>query len=48
MGSSVPKGIIIGRVLAIKKEKHDLFQRILVKPDVDFNKLEEVFLLKKP
>jgi len=48
MGSSVPKGIIIGRVLAIKKEKHDLFQRILVKPEVDFNKLEEVFLLKKP
>lgn len=48
MGSSVPKGIIIGRVLAIKKEKHDLFQRILVKPEVDFNKLEEVFLLKNP
>ncbi len=48
MGSSVPKGIIIGRVMAIKKEKHDLFQRILVKPEVDFNKLEEVFVVKRP
>jgi rod shape-determining protein MreC len=48
MGSSVPKGIRIGRVVAIKKEKHDLFQRILVKPEVDFNKLEEVYVVKRP
>jgi len=48
MGSSVPKGILIGRVVAIKKEKHELFQRILVKPEVDFNKLEEVFVVKRP
>jgi rod shape-determining protein MreC len=48
MGSSVPKGIQIGRIVAIKKEKHDLFQRILVKPEVDFNTLEEVFVLKQP
>ncbi|MFW6148653.1 MAG: rod shape-determining protein MreC [Atribacterota bacterium] len=48
MGSTIPKGIRIGRVVAIKKEKHDLFQRILVKPEVDFNKLEEVFVVKRP
>ena len=48
MGSSVPKGIRIGRVLAIKKEKNDLFQRILVKPEVDFNKLEELYVVKRP
>lgn len=47
MGSSIPKGIIIGRVVAIKKEKNDLFQRILVKPEADFNKLEEVYLVKR-
>lgn len=47
MGSSIPKGIQIGRVVAIKKEKHDLFQRILIKPEVDFNKLEEVFVVKQ-
>lgn len=46
MGSTIPKGIIIGRVIAINKEKHDLFQRILIKPEIDFNKLEEVFLVK--
>ena len=48
MGSSVPKGIIIGRIVAVKKEKHDLFQRILIKPEVDFNKLEEVYIVKLP
>ncbi|MBN2395720.1 MAG: rod shape-determining protein MreC [Candidatus Atribacteria bacterium] len=48
MGSVVPKGIQIGYVVAIKKEKHDLFQRILVKPQVDFNQLEEVFIVKRP
>ena len=48
MGSSVPKGIVIGRVVAIRKEKHELFQKILVKPEVDFSKLEEVFVVKQP
>ena len=48
MGSTIPKGIIIGRVVVIRKEKHDLFQRILIKPEVDFNKLEEVFIVKIP
>lgn len=47
MGSSVPKGIIIGRVVAIRKEKHELFQKILIKPEVDFSKLEEVFVVKQ-
>jgi len=48
MGSTIPKGIIIGRIVVIRKEKHDLFQRILIKPEVDFNKLEEVFIVKIP
>ena len=48
MGSSIPKGVRIGRVVAIKKEKHDLFQRILIKPEVNFNNLEEVFVVKRP
>ncbi len=47
MGSSVPKGIVIGRIVAIKKEKTELFQRILVKPEVDFNKLEEIYVVKR-
>lgn len=47
MGSSIPKGIIIGRVVAIRKEKHELFQKILIKPEVDFNRLEEVYVVKQ-
>lgn len=46
MGSTIPKGIVIGRVAVIRKEKHDLFQRILIKPEVDFNKLEEVYMVR--
>jgi rod shape-determining protein MreC len=48
MGSTIPKGIIIGRIVVIRKEKHELFQRILIKPEVDFNRLEEVFIVKIP
>lgn len=47
LGSIFPKGIKIGRVVVVEKEKHDLFQRVLVKPEVDFTKLEEVLVVKK-
>lgn len=48
LGSIFPKGIKIGRVVGVEKEKHDLFQKVLIKPEVDFTKLEEVFVVKKP
>jgi len=47
-GSVFPKGIRIGRVVVVKKEKHNLFQEVIIKPEVDFTKLEEVFVVKKP
>ena len=47
LGSIFPKGIIIGRIAGIKKESHDLFQKVIVSPEVDFTKLEEVFVVKK-
>ncbi|HBY56793.1 MAG TPA: rod shape-determining protein MreC [Candidatus Atribacteria bacterium] len=47
LGSIFPKGIKIGRVVVVKKEKHDLFQEVIIKPEVDFTKLEEVFVVKK-
>lgn len=47
LGSVFPKGIKIGRVVVIEKEKHNLFQRVLIKPEVDFTKLEEVLVVKK-
>ena len=47
LGSIFPKGITIGRVVVVEKEKHDLFQKVLIKPEVDFTKLEEVLVIKK-
>ena len=47
LGSIFPKGIIIGKIVGIKKESHDLFQKVIVRPEVDFTKLEEVFVVKK-
>lgn len=46
LGSIFPKGIIIGKIAGIKRESHDLFQKVIVKPEVDFTKLEEVFVVK--
>jgi len=46
LGSIFPKGIIIGRIVGIKKESPDLFQKVIVRPEVDFTKLEEVFVVK--
>lgn len=47
LGSIFPKGIVIGKIAGIKKESHDLFQKVIIRPEVDFTKLEEVFVVKK-
>ena len=36
------------KVIEIKKDSHALFQEVLINPRVDFTKLEEVFVVKKP
>ena len=48
LGSIFPKGITIGKVIDIKKDTHALFQEVLIRPEVDFTKLEEVFIVKIP
>ena len=40
-----PPGLKIGYVLAISEEEHLLFKRIRVKPAVNFNAIEEVFVI---
>ena len=40
-----PKGIIIGKVMSITKNKRFMFQAITVKPMVEFKKLEEVLVV---
>ena len=42
-----PKGLQIGRVLKVTKGHSQLFQHITIKTGVDFDKLEEVLVIKK-
>ena len=43
-----PEGIYIGRVLSASNNKRNFFMDIKVKPDVDFNTLEEVLVIMSP
>lgn len=40
-----PKGIGVGAVIKVRRERETLFQEILVRPFTDFRRLEEVFVL---
>ncbi len=42
-----PKGLMIGRVLKVTKDQTHLFQDITIETSVDFEKIEEVLVLKK-
>ncbi len=42
-----PKGLMIGRVLKVTKDQSHLFQDISIETSVDFEKIEEVLVLKK-
>jgi len=42
-----PKGLMIGRVLKVTKDQTHLFQDITLETSVDFEKIEEVLVLKK-
>lgn len=46
MGSLYPKGIPIGTVTRVGKEPSGLFKTALVKPFVDFHRLEEVLIVR--
>lgn len=47
LGGLLPKGILIGEVVETDKRPHELMQYAIVKPEVDFNKLEHVFVITK-
>ncbi len=44
IGGVFPAGISLGRVSMVRKKRRGMFQEIEVKPDVDFQKLEFVFI----
>jgi len=46
LGGLIPKGIVIGEVEETNKESYELMQYAIIKPSVDFLKLERVFVIK--
>lgn len=47
LGGMLPKGIVIGEIVETNKQPHELMQYAIVKPVVDLNKLEHVFVITK-
>ncbi len=46
IGGIYPKGIVIGEVVEVRKTNSELDRYAVIKPTVDFKRLEEVFILK--
>ena len=40
-----PKGTIVGKAVSLNKDKLSSFQKVIIKPMVDFKKTEEVFVI---
>jgi len=47
MGDVLPKGILIGKVFSVSTDEQDLTKKIYVKPMVDFDNIEYVFIVKR-
>jgi rod shape-determining protein MreC len=45
LGGVVPKGLVIGQVASVEPAEYELFQPIVVRPAVDFSRLEVVLVL---
>ena len=45
LGGVFPKGLEIGMIVSVHEEKYGLYKYALIKPSVNFNKLEEVFVI---
>jgi rod shape-determining protein MreC len=48
LSSIYPEGIKIGVVAEVKENEYVFFKEIRIKPAVDFNRLEEVFVIVVP
>jgi rod shape-determining protein MreC len=46
MDKIYPGGILIGKIESVDLSENQLFQKIIIAPATDFNKLEEVFVIK--
>ena len=45
MGGVFPKGLVVGVVVDVVKQKQDLFQRITIAPSANLSRLEEVAIV---
>ena len=45
LGGNFPKNLIIGQVTEVIKQDFDMYQRAVVRPTVDFNRLEFVLVI---
>ncbi len=45
LGGIFPPGIEVGRVVRVEETKHAVFENIRIKPQANFNSLEELFVL---
>lgn len=48
LGTTFPKGLLVGRIDAVERRAFGLYQRAQVRPAVDFARLEEVLVLLPP
>ncbi len=46
-GGIFPQGLLVGKVIKARIMESSAFQRALVKPFIDYNQIEEVFVIKK-
>ena len=47
LGGIFPKGLLVGLITHVSREKHELFQTAEISPMVDFNKIEGVYVIIK-
>jgi rod shape-determining protein MreC len=45
LGGLYPKGLLIGWVRKIRRQEHELFKTAILDSAVDFNQIEEVFVI---
>lgn len=45
LGGVFPKGLLVGLITKVSREKHELFQTAVISPVVDFNKIEGVYVI---
>jgi len=47
LGSSMPKGLLIGKIQEVRSSIDNLFQQAVINPSAKFQKLDVVFVIKK-